>query len=232
MPPDDKYVEGNAVANNSAPVITIEDIHMLTGSLVETSGYPTYKGRIIAQLAKDALFSGWLEYQNQQKDDNGASPSVTADALRALEDSASAHKSGMDSSVHDAFESNPLEGLKARKELVFDCIKATEDMDDETIAKIVKIVKDRATAEQVASIAKKNPQHRNVTRAIMVGLNGLDYSDESYDGLWLTKAVEFVNQYPSRYPTPDDTANHGLLLAVLTPRVGDGVVAPIVTLDF
>ena len=180
------------LADNATPVVTIADIHLMTGSLIGNNDYPTYKGRIIAQLAKD----------------------------------------GIDGTLEGTFDVNELQGLKARKELIFDCLKTTEDMDDEVVNKIAKIVKDRASAEQVASIAKKSPEHRNVTRAIMVGLNDLEYSDESFDDLWLTKAVMFINQYPSRYPTDEDAANHGLMMAVLAPRIGDGVVAPIVTLDF
>ena len=215
---------------NTTPVVTIADIHLMTGSLIGNNDYPTYKGRIIAQLAKDALFAGWMEYQAQQKTDT--SPTDAANLLRELEASTSPFKDGIDGTLEGTFDVNELQGLKARKELIFDCLKTTEDMDDEVVNKIAKIVKDRASAEQVASIAKKSPEHRNVTRAIMVGLNDLEYSDESFDDLWLTKAVMFINQYPSRYPTDEDAANHGLMMAVLAPRIGDGVVAPIVTLDF
>ncbi len=218
------------LADNATPVINISDIHLMTGSLIGANDYPTYKGRVIAQLAKDALFSGWMEYQAQQRGDT--SPTDAANLLRELEASTSPFKDGIDGTLEGTFETNDLIGFKARKGLIFDCLKTTEDLDDEVVTKIAKIVKDRATAEQVASIAKKNPEHRNVTRAIMVGLNHLEYSDESFDSAWLTKAVMFINSYPSRYPTEEDAANHGLMMAVLAPRIGDGVVAPIVTLDF
>ena len=218
------------LADNAEPVINISDIHLMSGSLIGANDYPTYKGRVIAQIAKDSLFAGWMEYQAQQKDT--AAPSDASAALRALEASTSPFKDGIDGTLEGTFDVNELGGLKARKELIFDCLKTTEDMDDETIAKIAKIVKDRATAEQVASIAKKNPEHRNVTRGIMVGLNNLEYSDESFDNLWLTKAVNFINQYPSRYPTDEDTANANLMQCVLAPRIKESTVAPIVTLDF
>ena len=218
------------LADNATPVVTIADIHLMTGSLLGNNDYPTYKGRIIAQLAKDSLFAGWMEYQAQQKDT--AAPSDASAALRALEASTSPFKDGIDGTVAGTFDTDDLKGLKARKKLIFDCIKVTEDMDDDVVSQITKIVKDRASAEQIASIGKKSPEHRNISRAVMVGLNALEYSDESYDSAWITKAVNFINQYPSRYPSDEDTANANLMQCVLAPRVGDGVVAPIVTLDF
>jgi hypothetical protein len=221
------------LADNATPVVTIADIHLMTGSLVESSGYPTYKGRIISQIAKDTLFMGWTTYQQSRRTEEAMnSAAEDASILQALENSTSPFKNGIDGTFEEAFETNPLFGLKPRADLIFDCIKATEDMDDEIVAKIVKLIKDRATVDQLAAIAKKNTAHRNVGQGVRVGLNDLTYADESYDDLFITKAVEFVNQYPSRYPSEDDTANHGLMLACLSPRIKEGVVAPIMTFDF
>ena len=223
--------EGDAEdADNTAPIIRLSDIHLMIGSLVDTNGWPTFKGRVIGQIAKDSLFAGWLTYQSSLGETN--SPSDQGAALRALEDSVSPYKGGMDSTLSGLPDENPLRGLKARADLIFDCLKSDTFMDDEKVTQIARMVKDRATNEQIASIGKKNPNHKNVMRAVSVGLNTLDYADKSFDGLFLNKAVTFVNNYPSKFPSAEDTSNAALLMGVLEPRVKAGATVAPVTLDF
>ena len=198
--------------------ITIEDLKMLEGGLStvnKTTGavYPTVRGRVYKQIIKSGIYAAFA-----YKDPEASKPPVADSALHNMEETCMPYKDGIDATL-ETFEQDPLFGIKPRKDLIRDIVDVS-DVNPDDLDKFAAAIKAEAIDEQLVYMSKKNTNKHGLTAKIKSGLASMEEDDGTYDELFITRSVEFVLQYPPKYPSEADVVNISYLEAVRNKIVG------------
>ena len=198
-------------------IITPEYFSLLLGGL-QDGVYKTYKFSLLNRIHEDVVADAFdavcpSESREATFDYEAAMNIAQAEA----EETASPYKEGMDSKFEDKVEPwiNPLLGFKPRKNFIASLLAG--DRDPELFEPVAAQLKKDAAIKQLGWLAgNKNNAGRKISAYVKKGSSLLQVAPESMDGLFITRAAEFIRtKWSNDFINDIDQRNADMIGAML-----------------